>query len=505
MAKEYMLARGFDLNAMLREAQFGASGTTAASGNTKKGGISDKTISPGKPKQKRLVDHFLNVSLPCTESGTSWDVQVKDGRIANVQAHDADEKALTMTNPMLKAVDGCGALLAPSLCHPHIHLDKAYLLSYPKFAHLQIEKGTFEEAMSLTNEAKANFEHDDLLERGHRVVDTSRKYGVTAMRAFVEVDPIVGMKCLTAGREIKEANEKHDLCDVQLCAFAQLALFSGEDGGDEIRRLMREACEDQWKAGAVGSTPYVEADLEKMKRNVEWMIELALEMDKHLDFHLDYNLDPETEPLVWYVVKALKEKRWKERTGKTVVLGHCTRLTLFNDDEWRRLKEEVGDLPISFVGLPTSDLYMMKTENGARGTLPVPKMIKEYGLNAAIGINNIGNAFTPQGSVDPLSTVSMGVGVYQAGTKKDAEILYECVSTRAKTAIGLLEGRNQGSEESFSLEVKQGQKADLVHIAHGEAWHTRKRISEAVYLYDGGADRQSHKSGGHTVERVESP
>jgi hypothetical protein len=50
-------------------------------------------------------------------------------------------------------------------------------------------------------------------------------------------------------------------------------------------------------------------------------------------------------------------------------------------------------------------------------------MIKKYGLNAAMGINNVGNAFTPQGSCDPLSLASLGVGVYQGGTKADAELL----------------------------------------------------------------------------------
>jgi hypothetical protein len=58
-----------------------------------------------------------------------------------------------------------------------------------------------------------------------------------------------------------------------------------------------------------------------------------------------------------------------------------------------------------------------------RGTLQILQMINKYGLNAAIGINNVGNAFTPQGNCDPLSLASLGVGVYQAGTKADAELL----------------------------------------------------------------------------------
>jgi hypothetical protein len=64
-----------------------------------------------------------------------------------------------------------------------------------------------------------------------------------------------------------------------------------------------------------------------------------------------------------------------------------------------------------------------------RGTLQVLQIIKRYGLNAAIGVNNVGNAFTPQGTCDPLSLASLGVGLYQAATKADADLLLVSVIT----------------------------------------------------------------------------
>jgi len=381
-------------------------------------------------------------------------------------------------------------LVAPSLCHPHVHLDKAFLLSHPKYSHLQIEKGTFDEAMNLTSQAKSNFQEHDLLERGHRLVNESVDAGVTHMRAFVEVDPIVNLTCLEAGSKIKQSYAKQ--CHIQLCAFAQLPLFTGEDGGQNIRRLISdEALKTTYSVDVVGSTPYVEANRSKMEQNVDWLIDLALDHNKHLDFHLDYNLNPDTEPLVWYVIRMLKEKRWSERSSKTIVLGHCTRLSLFKDDEWRKLKNEIVDLPISFVGLPTSDLYMMRTEQGHRGTLPVTRLIKDYGLNAAIGMNNIGNAFTPHGCCDPLYLANLGVGVYQAGTVKDAELLYECVSNRARQAIGC------GSAQKDNPMTYNESMADLVVLSTKSStsdslsWETPQTISNAVYLYDGPRKRQT--------------
>ncbi|KGO67627.1 hypothetical protein PITC_063900 [Penicillium italicum] len=43
----------------------------------------------------------------------------------------------------------------------------------------------------------------------------------------------------------------------------------------------------------------------------------------------------------------------------------------------------------------------------------------------------------PWGLSDLLSLACLGVGIYQAGSQADAELLYECVSSRAMAAIGL--------------------------------------------------------------------
>ncbi|GAB7357615.1 hypothetical protein MBLNU459_g0115t1 [Dothideomycetes sp. NU459] len=480
MAAAFLAASGIDLDAEMSRVQFGAAE------------LESKAASS---TDNRRVDKISNVTLPAEDSTSRWDVNVSSGQIESVNPHRLDEFDLSDRHQ----INGRGALLTHSLCHPHVHLDKAFLLSHPRYSHLQIEEGSFSEAMELTGKAKTNFERGDLLERGNRLVDESVRAGVTAMRAFVEVDPIVGMKCLEAGKTIKEQNAASDRCNVQLCAFAQLPLFSADDGGEEIRKLMQDATAPDMSADVIGSTPYVEADRKKMEQNVDWMIKLALEKDMHLDFHLDYNIDPDTEPLIWYVIDTLKARSWTKHTEKSIVLGHCTRLSLFRDADWSRLKEAIGDLPISLVGLPTSDLFMMRTEHGARGTLPIPQLIQKHGLDAAIGMNNIGNAFTPHGCCDPLSIASMGVGIYQAGTKRDAEILYECVSTRARAAIGLSASTTKsadGGHSYSSLAIKSKQPADLILFSHESVdWRTRRTVAEAVYLYDGANGRRVIKAG----------
>jgi hypothetical protein len=111
-------------------------------------------------------------------------------------------------------------------------------------------------------------------------------------------------------------------------------------------------------------------------------------------------------------------------------------------------------------------------------------MIEEYKFNAAIGVNNVGNAFTPYGSCDPLNLASFGVGVYQAGTRADADMLLQCVSSRAKLAIGL------SPKMSCGLEIQVGDRADFVLFGsqrESKSFRSRKTIQELVY--DAGNDR----------------
>ena len=379
---------------------------------------------------------FRAVTLPNRSQDSLWDVSFSSGMIRSITPYD---------RPIPDVERPCQLLLR-ALCHPHVHLDKPFLLSSscPEYRDLRPTSGSFQEALKNTAAAKSRFTKPDLLRRGEWLIVESIKAGVTDMRAFVEVDATVGLLCVEAAVELKRKWD--DCCTVQICIFAQDPIFSREHA-QKNRELIENALTSYPDIEALGTTPYVENSKECAISNIEWAVEISAKLNKHLDFHLDYNLDNEQEAMVWTVVKTLKEKRWRERVGKTVCLGHCTRLTLFSEEEWRSLAKEINaaQLPIWFIGLPTSDLYMMarpaeEAENmhtRVRGTLQIPPLLSDHGLNGAIGINNVGNAFTPWGTCDPLQIAMMGVGLYHGGTSNDTVLMYDSVSSAAKAAIGL--------------------------------------------------------------------
>ncbi|CAK7562305.1 MAG: hypothetical protein SEPTF4163_000144 [Sporothrix epigloea] len=422
-----------------------------------------------------------------------WDIELVDGVIASIQAaekYDNVEESGTASS-----------LLLPPLCHPHLHLDKAYLLTSsgccakeghngghnggPDYSDLLPQTGSFAEALKTTAIAKSRFTAADLRRRGLQLLATSCAQGVTSARVFVEVDASAagqGTVAVAVARELQSLFGSSGRLTLQVCAFAQEELFTGAAGPANRAAMEAVLAANRDEAGkqgghstisVLGVTPYVEKTRELSLQNIDWAVVTALKYNLHLDLHLDYNLNEckgsygegtqaDDEPLVFALVDALVRHKWTLRSSssygptkksrpKTVVVGHATQLTCLPKTQLARLATMIHEhqLPLSFVGLPTSDLYMMgrRQLNGtlpdnaylasARGTLPVSTLVREFGFSACLGVNNVGNAFTPYGTGDPLQLACWGVGLYHAGTGPDARLLYGSVSWLARAAIGI--------------------------------------------------------------------
>ncbi|KAG6814261.1 hypothetical protein H0H92_015376 [Tricholoma furcatifolium] len=327
----------------------------------------------------------------------------------------------------------------------------------------------FNEALEVTGQAKMAFPMDpgDLYARGARLIRESVQCGVTSMRAHVEVDKIVGFSCLNVAQELQSDFRK--VCDVQIAAFAQEPLFDAP--GDTLPGRNFVLLEEALKRDGIhviGSAPYVEATLQQAKMNIALIMATARKNGMHVDFHLDYNLDPSSEPLIYEVISQAKEIGWAINgpTCHRITIGHATRLQVFSQEEWRQLAEAIKDLPITFVGLPQSDVYMQgrndyeKPLGAPRSTLRVPYLLHKYGIEVAMSVNNVQNAFTPQGSVDPLTLCPLGVALFQTAAPSDIETLVRSVTLTSKLAIGLNESNRT------DLFPTSGDPADFV-ILHG--------------------------------------
>lgn len=81
--------------------------------------------------------------------------------------------------------------------------------------------GSFCEALELTNFSRQEYIEEDLIERGRRLIMENVQVGVTSMRCHVEVDEMVGLKCLEAGLKLKKefGDEGRGICDIQIAGL----------------------------------------------------------------------------------------------------------------------------------------------------------------------------------------------------------------------------------------------------------------------------------------------
>ncbi|KAI0436404.1 hypothetical protein F4803DRAFT_566879 [Xylaria telfairii] len=304
---------------------------------------------------------------------------------------------------------------------------------YPDYSDLC--SGSFHDALASTSRAKARYTPDSLYPRGSQLLATSYTLGVTSMRAFVELDHVMRTLPLTTAIRLK--TDFAHLLELQICAFAQDPIYSTTHGNENRAIIEHALAQFAGSIGALGTTPYVETSRPASLSNIEWAITRALKHRLHLDFHLDYTLEspsslPSQKTTQMGAGCQLQDDRARAFTGQR-----------YHHQQASYSLHRLANEDIFMMGRPTYD--SKSSHNRPRGTIHVPSMITEFGLSACLGVNNVGNAFTPYGTGDPLQLASWAVGIYQVGTAKEAELLYECVSNGARQAIGLDGGALCGS------------------------------------------------------------
>jgi len=311
-----------------------------------------------------------------------------------------------------------GNLVIPGFVEPHLHLDKALTL-----ASQPARDGSFQEALRDTAILKQNFTVPDIQTRARKVIENEIAFGTTAIRAHVEVDPILQLNALLALLPLKKEYDWG--VSLQLCVFAQEGI-TNQPGTEQ---LLRQAL--SMGGDLIGSAPYTDSDPEK---NIHIVFDLAENFDCDVDFHLDF-LDDDAPMLLPIVVRETMKRGWQNR----VCLGHMTRLAGLNPSELERAANFLSQAGISVLALPATDLYMMgrkDTHNVRRGVAPLHQL-SDLGVNSAIATNNIQNLFTPFGDGDPLKMCTLLAQVLQLGTPARHTECIEMATTRAARAIGI--------------------------------------------------------------------
>ncbi|KAL7413810.1 hypothetical protein BDY24DRAFT_52491 [Mrakia frigida] len=335
----------------------------------------------------------------CSPSGITSILPASSGVLLDKEDHLPElwDRTTLSVEGEINEIDGMGSWLMPGLNHPHLHLDKSYLLgsgpSVPGSSYSCgiIETGDFNEAMQKTLQAKSSFTPTSLLSRSSSLLSFSLSAGVTSLTTHVEVDPSLSPPALSLLSALELKQTWKGRINIRIVVFAQEACFVEGEVGEERRRVVEQACGMEG-VDAVGSAPYVEKAEEgdddeeggdptggRGAKNVEWVFELAERWGLDVDFHLDYDLSPDRHPLIWTVLAEARSQpafhlpslsssslpttssnpSQPSPKHRTLTLGHMTHLSLFTPAQLSLLETKTRGLDVTFVALPTSDLYMM--------------------------------------------------------------------------------------------------------------------------------------------------
>jgi cytosine deaminase len=300
------------------------------------------------------------------------DVTIAERRIVAIGAH---------AGPARRALELGGRFVSAGLVEAHIHLDKA-LLDDRAVA----DAGTVEEAIRVTGEAKRGFTVEDIRERARRVLDMAVRNGTTAMRAHVEVDPIVGLRGLEAMLPLRR--EYAPAIDVQLCAFAQEGILKAPGTEGLLRRAL------QTGADLVGGCPYNDTDPHE---HIRVVMALATAFGVDADFHVDFADEPEHLHIREIAAQTVRAG-WQGR----VAAGHLSELAALPPAQQDELIGEIARAGIGVICLPATDLYLTGRRddlNPRRGLAPIRRLL-EAGVPVALATNNVRNPFTPVGTAD---------------------------------------------------------------------------------------------------------
>ncbi len=351
------------------------------------------------------------------------DLAVAGGRIAAVGAGPVAAR---------ETRDVAGRLVTPGLVEAHLHVDKAFLHDR---AHATA--GTLEEAIRLTGRAKRAFTAEDIQARARQALELAVAAGTTALRAHVEVDPIVGLAGIEAVLPLKR--EYASALDLQVCAFAQEGILQAP--GTEA--LLAQALERG--ADLVGGCPYNDTD---GPAHIEIVFALARRFDVDADFHADFADDPE-HLHIRRIVAETRRWGWQGR----VAVGHLTEAAALEPHEQEALAAEIAAAGIGVICLPATDLYLTgrrDARNVRRGLTPIRRLLAA-GVPVALASNNLRNLFTPVGTADLTHMAFLAVVAAHLGTPELMRELLAAITTYPARILRL---------PDYGLEA--GCRADLV-------------------------------------------
>ncbi|MGB9763671.1 MAG: amidohydrolase family protein [Minisyncoccia bacterium] len=330
-------------------------------------------------------------------------------------------------------IDVEGNIITPTFVDPHLHIDKAFTFESRRVG----KEETLEESIRLMHDIKKHYSKEDVKKRAIRAIKDSIKFGVTIIRAPIDVDNYCNLTALEGA--ILAKDEMKNFVDLELVAFPQEGIFCNE--GTE--KLMVQAVE--MGADVVGGMPAAEWIDEESKKHVDYVFELAKKFNLDIDMHVDQTKDYFARSLEYIAYKTIKENYFGRVTA-----AHCTSLSYQNDAHAKKVIELLKIANLNICVNPQVLLIMgIDKEPRTRGLTRVRELVEE-GVNVAIGQDTISDGFHLFGTGDPLDYGLLFAYAAQYNSINKVEKIFDMITYNGARILRL---KNYG--------IKEGNPADF--------------------------------------------
>ena len=247
--------------------------------------------------------------------------------------------------------------------------------------------------------------------------------GVKTCLSFIDIDPIVGMKAISAAQKVK-AFAKEEL-EIDLILASQTLKGVNEP---KSRRLLENALADKM-LDVIGSLPRADKDID---RHFDTIFSLARETNLPIHCHVDQNNTPkekETEMLI-------QKTRQYQYAGKVTAV-HSISLATHPKAYRHKIYEMAKGVGMRFVSCPTAWIDHKRNETKMpfhNALTPVDEML-EHGLIVAIGTDNIQDLYKPFCDGDMRTELRL---LLEGNKIYDSQKLLDIATTNGEIVCGII-------------------------------------------------------------------
>jgi cytosine deaminase len=342
-------------------------------------------------------------------SGRLCEIGITSGKIESVAERiNANAKS---------ELDAHQMLVTEPFVIAHLHLDKVLTGSFADEATLEEYHGESMSgamtAIELASKVKEHYVESEIVEHVRRVLTDAEFYGVSEIRAFVDVDTKAKLTGISALLKVKE--EFRDRIGIQIVAFPQDGIIK-EFGTEELLYKAMDLGAD-----LVGGIPWIELTDDDAKKHIDIAFDIAEKYDADVAMLTDDAGDPGLRTTEYLAMAALR----RNRVGR-VTACHARATGLYNEVHHRKFAALLKKAGVSVVTDPhTGPLHVRVKE------------LLNAGVTVAISQDDVYDAFYPYGRCNMLEVAFLGAHLLWMMSKEDRETLYDMITTNAAKVMRL--------------------------------------------------------------------